>query len=454
MPASIDLQDIIERQSRKGFQIALLIWMSVTMTIEGFDNQVQGYTAPTIIKAWHIQSAAFSPVFVAFQTGFMIGVAALGNLGDILGRRLMIITGVILFGGFTIAGAYTTDVTSLAASRFFAAAFLGGAIPNALALAIEYAPRRRRAVRVGMMYLWYTLGAAAGGFLAAKLVPAFGWQSIYHVGGWSAVVLAVVLFFMLPESAGFLLERGGDQTRLRQTLRRLTPDLPDDVVLTASAREKRQAVSVVELFRENRTLRTVCLWMACLFSMIALQFFTSWLPTIFTDSKVSYSMSVIALGCFQAAGAAGGLIGAWALDRRRGIGWLALIAFFGAPTVLAFSAAIGTQGLLIVLVAAAGFCIVGTQTGLNALGGVIYPTAIRSTGSGWAYGVGRIGAILGPILGGVLISLHLQLNHIFLIVALPPLCVASALAVLNWLRPNAALETAQIPTEAAKVLAP
>jgi AAHS family 4-hydroxybenzoate transporter-like MFS transporter len=440
MARVLDVQDVIDRQSRRSFQMLLMIWMSITMMIEGFDNQVQGYTAPAIIKAWHISTASFTPVFGFFQAGFMFGVALLGNLGDILGRRTMIVAGVLLFGVCTIAGAYTTTVTTLTETRFCAAFFLGGAIPNALALAIEYAPRRRRAVRVGVLYVFYTLGASAGGFLAARLVPAYGWPSIYHVGGWVAVALSVVLFAFLPESAGFLIARGRNPERLRKTLQRLMPDLPPDAVFVSSTARQKNA-SVAQLFTENRTLRTVALWTAGLFSMVGLQFMTSWLPTVFTQSHVTYSWSVVALACFQAAGAVGGLAGAWALDRPRGIFWLACLALLCAPVVASFPTVIGRPGLLVALVAAAGFCIVGTQTTLNALGGVIYPTAIRSTGSGWAYGIGRIGAILGPVLGGILIAAKLQSSEIFPIIAIPPLCVAAALFTLNWFRPQAALET-------------
>jgi AAHS family 4-hydroxybenzoate transporter-like MFS transporter len=218
------------------------------------------------------------------------------------------------------------------------------------------------------------------------------------------------------------------------------PDLPADAVFVSSTLRQKGA-SVAQLFADNRTLRTLMLWTAGLFSMIGLQFMTSWLPTVFTLSQVTYSSSVVALASFQAAGAVGGLAGAWALDRPRGILWLGCLALICAPIVASFPALIGRPGPLVALVAAAGFCIVGTQTTLNALSGVIYPTAIRSTGSGWAYGVGRIGAILGPVLGGFLIAAKLSPSEIFPIIAIPPLCVAAALFMLNWFRPQAALET-------------
>ncbi len=438
----VDVTKVIDRQSKNAFQALLMAWISVTMVIEGFDNQVQGYTAPTIIKAWHITKASFSPVFVCFQLGFMLGVVLLGNLGDVLGRRVMIIAGVLLFGVFTIAGAYTTGLEGLAATRFLAAVFLGGAIPNVIALAVEYAPLRQRAVRVGIMYVWYSGGAALGGFLAAWIVPRFGWQSIYLLGGWVAIGLVVGLYFVLPESARYLVVRERGQRRLLATMRRLSPDMtiPDDAVFIAPA-EPKTAAAVTELFKENRQLRTLPLWAASFASMIGLQFITSWMPTIFTDSRLGYVGGVIALGLFQAAGCLGNYVTGFVLDRRNGILLMGIIAVIGAPAVFLFGASVGVTALLMLLVAVAGFCMVGVQSGLNALSGVIYPTAMRSTGSGWNYGVGRIGAILGPILGGLLLALHLGLTQIFLIVALPPLCVGIALFVLHRLQPNAVTES-------------
>ncbi len=438
----VDVTKVIDRQSRNAFQALLMAWISVTMVIEGFDNQVQGYTAPTIIKAWHITKASFSPVFVCFQLGFMLGVILLGNLGDIIGRRVMIISGVLLFGIFTIAGAYTTGLHGLAATRFLAALFLGGAIPNVIALAVEYAPLRHRAIRVGIMYVWYSGGAAIGGFLAAWIVPRFGWQSIYLLGGWTALALVIGLYFVLPESARYLVVRERGQRQLFATMRRLSPDIvfPPDTVFIAPAEPKTSA-SVTELFKENRKLRTLPLWAASFASMIGLQFITSWMPTILTDSRVGYVGAVIALGLFQAGGCLGSYVTGFMLDRRNGILLMGIIAAIGAPAVFLFGASVGVTALLMLLVTVAGFCVVGSQCGLNALSGVIYPTAVRSTGSGWSYGVGRVGAVLGPILGGVLISLHLGLRPIFLIVAVPPLCVGIALFVLHHFQPDAVTES-------------
>ncbi len=445
MATNIDVAETIERQSRNSFQWMLMLWMSVTMVVEGFDNQVQGYTAPAIIKAWHLTKASFSEVFVSFQFGFMFGVAVFGLLGDMFGRRTMIVAGVILFGIFTAASAYTTDLNGLAATRFLAAVFLGGAVPNALALAIEYAPVAQRALRVTILYFCYSMGASVGGFLAAWMVPQYGWPSIYLLGGVAALALVGGLYFMLPESARFMALRHKSRDKLAAVLRRLAPDvtIPADAVFVVK-NEAEKPASVGELFTEDRALKTIPLWAASLLSMVALQFTTSWLPTIFADSNIGFQGASIALGFFQAAGATAGLFAGWMLDRPNGIQRLAFLALCGAPVMVGLSMVIGSTNTVMLLTAMAGFCIIGTQNGINALSGCLYPTAIRSTGSGWTYGVGRIGAVLGPVLGGVLLGLKLPTSQILLIIAIPPACVGLALLALHIFRPDAVTATGRL----------
>ncbi|HTH99182.1 MAG TPA: MFS transporter [Stellaceae bacterium] len=449
MATYIDVSDVIERQTKNRFQIMLMFWISITMLIEGFDNQLQAYTAPKIIQEWHLSKQAFGAVPGFFQVGFMIGAVLLGHLGDKVGRRIMIIIGCLMFGVFTVAGGYTHNLTELVVTRALSAVFLGGAVPNAIALAVEYAPLRHRAIRVAIMYVCYTLGAAIGGFIAAKLVPAEGWPSIYYLCGWLAIALTAILYLALPESARFMVVRNRSREMLAATLRRLSPEMaiPADAVFTAKT-EKKEKSSVVQLFQHGRAAKTIPLWVACFFSMIALQFIANWMPVIFTDSGLAYSYSVIAIGIFQTAGSVGTLTSGWLLDRKNGILFLGIIALAGASVVIGFQAGMSDAMFLLVLVAMAGFCVIGTQSSLNALSGVLYPTAMRSTGSGWAYGVGRIGAILGPSLGGFLVAAKLPLSEIFMIIAVPPIFVGAAILTLHKLRPNAVRDEAEHPVGA------
>lgn len=436
MDQQIDISEVIERQGKGGFLTFLLVLIASAAFLEGFDAQIQGYTAPTLTKLWHISRGSFAPVFVYFQAGFMLGAIGLGNLGDIFGRRLMIVGGVLLFGLFTIAGVLCADVPALAATRFLSAIFLGGAMPNAIALVIDYSPNARRALNVGIMYTLYTAGGACGGFLAAFLVPRFGWHSIYWVCGAAAVALSLVLMLQLPESLRYMVIRHQHRARLAATLRRLAPNTAigaDTAFFLSRASERKPWVG--ELFRQHRALMTAALWGAYAINLIGLIFVTSWMPSVLADAGISISHSVIATSLYQGGGAIGSIACGWLLDRRAGILRLGALCLAAAPVLVIIGhAAVLPLALLMLLVFAAGFCIVGTQTGLNALSGALYPSYLRATGSGWASGFGRIGAITGPILGGVLIGLHLPLTTIFLLVAIPSVCVAACLAIVHAAR--------------------
>jgi AAHS family 4-hydroxybenzoate transporter-like MFS transporter len=426
MSRKIEVSAIIETQSNSNFQLFLILLISTTAILEGFDAQLQGYTAPTIIKDWNVSKANFSQVFAFFQFGTMLGVILLGNLGDIVGRRKMVMTGVLMFGVFTVAGAYATDVPMLAATRFLSAVFLGGATPNAISLLIDYAPQQRRAIRVGIMYALYTGAGGLGGFVAAWCVPHLGWQSVYYIAGYLAVGFSVALFFMLPESVRFMVVRHQSKAALIATLRRLAPqaDIPADAEFIIANEEHRKA-SVIELYKGGRAVITASLWGAYAVNLLALMFVTSWMPTVFVDAGLGYSAAVIATGLFQGGGAMGSLFCGWVLDRKKGIKLLSYVCLCGVPIIIAIGHAVSVVPLLMLLGLGAGVCVVGSQTGINALCGLLYPTALRSTGIGWAYGVGRIGSIIGPILGGLLIGQHLPLPQIFMIVAVPSLCVAA-----------------------------
>jgi AAHS family 4-hydroxybenzoate transporter-like MFS transporter len=434
----IDVLEVIERQSTSGFQIRLMLWISIAMLVEGYDMQLIGYVAPAIVRDWQISKASFGWVFSLGMAGYMLGALVLSNLGDRLGRRPLIISGVFVFGACTAAAAYSGSLTSMTALRILAGIGLGGAIPNVVALAAEYAPSGQRATRVALAFAAYTIGAAAGGFIAAWLLPRYGWPSVFHVGGWAALLLGFALCAVLPESARFMAATGRSGRRLLATLQQLAPDLrlgPGTVF--RAHEERRQSQSVAELFRGGLLGVTCLLWLAFICNMVALHFVTSWLPTIIEASGTTLSSAVIATGLFQGGGTIGSVVTGRLLDRR-GVLPLALVFFLAVPIVAAIGTVAGSAALTMMLVSLAGICIPGGQCGINALASTLYPTAIRATGAGWALGIGRIGSIVGPGLGGILIALDLPYRTLFTLLAVPPLLTGCALAALARRRSSAA----------------
>ena len=424
----IDVVELLDNAKVSRLHVSLIFWSFLVMVVDGFDLQAIGYVAPSLIKAWGLNRAAFGAAFSAGLVGMMIGATQGGSLGDRLGRKRTVLTGVVWFGLFTLATAWVSGLPALVALRFLAGIGLGCAVPNAIALNTEYAPKRLRATMVTLMFLGYTIGAALGGAAAAVLIPRFGWSSVFIAGGVAPLVVAALCARFLPESVRFQLLKGD----LQAARRRLQAWFPQAAIAQDTEllmrEEKRSGLSVGHLFKEKRAPFTILLWICFIANLVTLHFIANWLPTVIESTGVPLQRAVIVTSLFQVGGTVGGIIISRLLDRGS---LLPLVGFFAMAALMI--AAIGmfsrSETMLEVIVFAAGLFVVGTQFGLNALAGSSYPTFIRSTGVGWALGIGRIGSIMGPVVGGVLIALKLPLQEIFLWGAAPMLvgCIASGM---------------------------
>ncbi len=424
-PARIDLVALIEDQKIGAFQLLVFALSCAVMFIEGYDMQVVAYTAPTILKEWHVSKAIFGPVFAVGVAGYMIGATLLSSLADRIGRKKVIIGGNLLFGVLTFAAGFATSIEPMLALRFVAGLGLGLSIPSTIALNAEYAPKRRRASAITTLFIGYTVGGALGGFVAAKLIPLFGWPSVFYLGGLAPVALVVLLAFALPESARFLALDPNNRDRILAILKRLRPELALDRQGEIVLHEEHQpGLPVKNLFTEGRAVMTTLLWLAFVTSLMAHYFMTSWLPTVLDSAGVPLATAVQAGGLIHLGGSLGALTIGWLLDRRGAVA--IAIAFLLAAPALVLIPSVGTYevAVLMPLVFLTGLFLLGGQIGLNALSGSIYPTYIRSTGSGWAFGVGRVGSILGPVVGGILLAGNPPVKLLFMAVALPVLVCA------------------------------
>jgi len=425
---TIDVGEVIENSRLGWFHVAVLLNTCMVMFIEGYDMQVTSYAAPAIIKAWHLTNAYFGPVFGFGLFGYLLGGTALGHLGDRFGRKKVIIGGSLLFGMFTFATAYATSLTGLLILRFVAGVGIGASIPAAIALTVEYAPAHLKARIISFLFLGYTLGGTLGGFIAAKLIPAFGWPAVFKLGGIAPIILAAIVAFSLPESVRFLALRRDQPDRVRAILRRLTRDSTlDDSSDFVLAEERNQGFPVKHLFTKGRAAMTILLWIAFASSLLGHYFLTSWLPTILAGAAVPLTYAIISGALLQGGGGIGGLLICWLSDRKSML-FIAVAFCVASPLIVLIPRARGSS--LLMLAFLVGFFLVGGQIGLNSIAGTIYPTDIRATGAGWALGIGRIGSILGPVLGGVLISAHLPLKLLFVYTALVVLVCAITISIL------------------------
>src|SRR5208282_288591 len=285
----------------------------------------------------------------------------------------------------------------------------------------EYAPRRIRATLIIVMFCGVTLGGAIPGWVSIYLTPTFGWQAIFAIGGVLPILMAVVAVFFLPESLKYLVVRN-KRAKAEKLVKRLAPTLTvgSDAQFVIADERKVSSISPVQLFKGGLAFITPLLWLCFSMNLMGYFFMLSWMPTILKVTNVlSPDAAALATTLIQIGGTAGGLILARPVDSK---GFVPIVVLFAlAVPAIAAIGYFATQSQALVLVAAfaAGFCVLGLQFGLNAASGMIYPTPVRSNGSGWAFGIGRFGSICGPILGGYLIAQHLSLQQLFLIWSIP-----------------------------------
>ena len=431
--SSIDVAVFIDAQPVGGFQIRLLLTCAAVLFLDGFDTQAIGYVAPALAKEWGLSKGSLGPVFSAGLFGLMIGALVFGPLADRIGRRKIIIFSTLAFGIGTLATSVIHDVDSLLAIRFLTGLGLGGAMPNAVAMTSEFSPRRRRATMVMIMFCGFSIGAALGGFLAAALIPQFGWRSVFVVGGVAPLLLVPILALRLPESVRFLALTGRAHERVAELLGFISPRAVFAPATQFVVHEAELAgIPVLHLFRDGRTLVTLLLWVVFFMSLLDLYFLSNWLPTVLNDLGASVSEAAAIGSMLQV----GGVVGTFALgsiiDRFsfRALALVYFVAVFavGAIGQLGHSAVFVTMAIF-----AAGFCIVGGQIAANALAATFYPTSVRATGVGWALGIGRVGSIVGPLVGGALLIAKWSPGSVFMAAAGAALCAAVAAFSLSRL---------------------
>ncbi|SHN79010.1 MFS transporter [Bradyrhizobium erythrophlei] len=431
--SKIDTAAFIDAQPVSAFQIKVLLTCAAVLFLDGFDTTAIGYVAPALTKEWHIGKEALGPVFSAGLFGLMIGALLFGPLADRIGRKKIIVLSTLAFGVGTLVTSFVNDVSVLLAIRFLTGLGLGGAMPNTVALTSEFSPHRRRATMVMVMFVGFSIGAALGGLLAAALIPQFGWRSVFVVGGAAPLVLVPILIWRLPESVRYLALTGRSNARVAELLALINPK----AVFAAGARfvvnePELKGIPIQHLFREQRTIPTLLLWVVFFMSLLELYFLSNWLPTVLNDLGASISTAAVIGSMFQV----GGVVGTFALgsiiDRFsfRALALVYFVAVFavGAIGQLGHSAALVTTAIFV-----AGFCIVGGQIAANALAAGFYPTSVRATGVGWALGMGRIGSIVGPLVGGMLLGLKWSVGELFGTAAAAALCAALAAFLLGRL---------------------
>jgi AAHS family 4-hydroxybenzoate transporter-like MFS transporter len=406
---AIDAGDLLDRGGWTSFQKFLTAVAALAVIFDGFDIQVLGFTIPGMMREWHADRASFGPVLAIGLVAMAAGSPMAGYLGDRFGRRVTLAGCVALFGAGTIATAFVHGLAGLTAMRIVIGIGTGGALPNATALAAEFAPLPRRAMAVKWTIVCVPLGGMLGGFVAARVLPEFGWRSLYAIGGMLPLLLAVVLLWVLPESPRFMVRRPEYWPRLENLLRRLGHSVPAGSVFVDKADSaERQTVSVRALFEPGFARDTAGLWAAFFFSSVCIYLTFGWLPSLLTARGLDVAAASSGLAVYNFGGVLGVLlwsvlITAWgsrvplvAGSVGAAVSAVALLSLgsHAGPDQFLLTAGLGISGLLTNAV----------QVALFALAAHLYPTGVRATGVAYMAAVGRIGGVLSSIFGSLLIQ--------------------------------------------------
>jgi AAHS family 4-hydroxybenzoate transporter-like MFS transporter len=406
-------------------QVRVLALCFLVALFDGFDTQAIAYTGPAMLADFALAPTALAPVLTAGIIGMALGAMLLGSLADRFGRRPVVLGAVVLFSLATLATAWTRDLNQIIVLRFIAGLGMGGATPVMLALVSEYVPSRQRGIAVTGILLGLPAGAMLGGLLAAHALPLIGWEGIFIVGGLAPALLLVVMLFGLPESAQYLITRKGSAQAADSVARLLRIGPDSAAALAVDEPVQRSGVSALLAPALRRT--TLTIWATYLFNWVAWFMLLSWLPTVLKQLGLSATQAPLATVTVNAAFILFAVPLSILLPRvcaRRVLLWLLGV---GIGACLGLSYAGDQWQPVFVFIALAGVGVGGQQLALNYLVVSAYPTALRATATGCAIGMGRVGAIMGSAMGGMVLA---QVGGAgFFLVLIVPL-VFAAVAVL------------------------
>ena len=380
------------------FQMRVIGLCALIALLDGFDTQAVGFVAPVMAAEWNVSVALFGPIFALGLLGGLFGAIGCGVAADRMGRRVILLITLAVFALGSMLTAFATTMPQLAAIRFLTSIGLGGALPSVIALASEYAPPRLRRTLVTLMFCGFPLGAALGALTSAQLIARFGWESVFVAGGIAPLLVFPVVYFGLPESIAWLASNGRHDAAARLSTR-----IGVALEMRPATAEPGHRANPLELFRGGRAFGSLLLGLLFFTSLLLVYLLVSWIPSIAVGSGYSLREGVIAAAIVNFTAILGSLIISYASDRR-GIGIIAAAYFAGAVglgILIAISAP--GEGLFLYCIIAGFFC-TGAQLCVTAIPSTFYPVDIRSTGIGWCMGIGRIGAIAGPLFGSLLVG--------------------------------------------------
>ena len=434
---TVNVQTFLNEHRFSGFQWAIFWLCFLIVLLDGFDTAAIGFIAPSLLKEWGLTRPALGPVLSAALFGLAAGALSSGPLADRIGRKRVLVSAVLLFGLACAASSFAGSLSQLVVLRFVTGLGLGAAMPNAVTLMSEYCPDRMRATLTNAMFCGFPLGAAFGCFLAAWMIPQFGWRSVLMLGGAAPLVLAVAMLALLPESVRYMVARAQPVERIRAALARISDSATraTSFVLSESRPSAAGQGGIGIVLSSRYLVGSVMLWIAYFMGLVIFYALINWMPILFKDAGVEPRSATLISALFPLGGC-GAIAFGWLMDRFNANKIIALGFAATAALVYAVGQAAGNVGALVVLVFLAGAFMNTAQSSLPALAAAFYPTAGRATGVSWMLGFGRFGGIAGSFLVAELSRREVGFVGIFSIVAIPGLIAAAALLVKHRVEPK------------------
>jgi AAHS family 4-hydroxybenzoate transporter-like MFS transporter len=437
----VDVQSFLNQHRFSAFQWLIFALCFVIVLLDGFDTAAIGYIAPSLINEWGVSRPALAPVLSAALFGLAGGALLAGPLADRFGRKRVLVAAVLLFALACFGSALAVDLAQLTGLRFVTGLGLGAAMPNAVTLMSEYCPDQRRATLTNAMFCGFPLGAAFGGFLAAWMIPQWGWRSVLFLGGAAPLALTLLLLLLLPESVRYMVARAFPVDRIRAVLTRISARAVEAgafVMHETKSSAAKSGLGVV--FSRSYAVGSVMLWLGYFMGLVIFYALINWMPILFKDAGLDPKTATLIAALFPLGGV-GAIFFGWLMDRFNG-NWIIAVGYaLTAVSIYAIGQTAGSSvGMLVVVVFVAGTLMNTAQSSMPSLAAGFYPTRGRATGVAWMLGIGRFGGIAGSFLVAELARRQLDFASIFTIVAIPGAIAAIALVVKQVAHPETAPE--------------
>ncbi|WP_051891179.1 MFS transporter [Chryseobacterium sp. JM1] len=425
---TINVQEIIDQARFNGFHKLLVFWCFIMIVFDVYDLVVFGVVLPVLMEEWNLTPVQAGALGSYALFGMMFGAFIFGALSDRIGRKICIVICMLTFTIFSFLVAFSTGPASFGIMRFVAGFGIGGLMPNAVALMTEYAPKKIRSLLTTLMFSGYAVGGILAACLGIWLIPDYGWKSLFYIGT-LPILLIPLIIKSIPESIGFLVIKN-KKDEVQKVLKKIEPNFiphSDDQYYIPGKTAK---VNIGQLFSNGRLISTLMFWITFFMCLLMVYGLNSWLPKLMTKAGYPLGSSLSFLLALNFGAMIGAIGGGWLGDKfhlRK-----VLIIFLSIAAVSLFLLGFkGSTIALYVLIAIAGATTIGTQILLYTYVAQFYPMDARSTGIGWASGVGRVGGIVGPLLGGYLISMNLPFQYNFLVFAIPGAIGALAICFVS-----------------------